>query len=39
MYAVLFTQNARMLKLANDLQMSVRLSAHDNTVVEGWRTL
>jgi acetyltransferase len=39
MYAVLLTENARMLKLADDLQMRVRRSAHDNAVVEAWRTL
>jgi acetyltransferase len=39
MYAVLLAGNARMLKLADDLKMNVRRSAHDNAVVEAWRTL
>jgi acetyltransferase len=39
MYAVLLAGNARMLKLADDLLMSVRSSGRDNAVVEAWRTL
>jgi acetyltransferase len=39
MYAVLLAGNVRMLKLADDLKMSVRRSALDNADVEAWRTL
>jgi len=39
MYAVLLADNARMLKLADDLHMDVRRSADDNTVVEAWHSL
>jgi acetyltransferase len=39
MYAVLFAENSRMLKLADDLGMSVRRSLDDKAVVEAWRTL
>ena len=39
MYAILLADNKRMLKLADDLRMSVRRSSDDKTVVEAWRTL
>jgi len=39
MCAVVFADNARMLKLASDLNMSIRRFAHDTTLVEAWRTL
>ena len=40
MYAILVADSKRMLKLAEDLHMSVRRgSAEDNSVVEAWRTL
>jgi len=39
MYAILLADNKRMLKLADDLRMSVRRSPDDNSVVEAWRTL
>jgi acetyltransferase len=38
-YAILLADNKRMLKLADDLRMSVRRSSDDNSVVEAWRTL
>lgn len=39
MYAILVADNQRLLKLAEDLRMSVRRSPDDNSVVEAWRTL
>ena len=39
MYAILLADNKRMLKLADDLRMSVRRSTEDNSIVEAWRTL
>jgi acetyltransferase len=39
MFAILLADNSRMLKLADDLRMSVRRSSDDNSVVEAWRTL
>ena len=39
MYAILLADNKRMLKLADDLRMSVRRSPADNAIVEAWRTL
>ena len=39
MYAILQADNKRMLKLADDLRMSVRRSSEDNAIVEAWRTL
>jgi acetyltransferase len=38
-YAVLVADDPRMLKLAEDLRMSVRKSHDDNSGVEAWRTL
>lgn len=39
MYALIFANNARMLKLAGDLQMTLRRSRDDDSIVEAWRTL
>jgi hypothetical protein len=39
MYAILVADDQRLLKLAEDLRMSVRSSPADNSVVEAWRTL
>jgi acetyltransferase len=38
-YGVIFANNVRMLKLAESLQMSVRRSSYDDSIVEAWRTL
>jgi len=38
-YGVIFTNNAHMLKLARDLQMTLRRSREDDSIVEAWRTL
>jgi len=39
MFAVLRTGNDRMLKLATDLSMRIRMLPNDNMAVEAWRTL
>jgi len=39
MYALIFGNNAHMLKLAEHLQMTLRRSRDDDCVVEAWRTL
>lgn len=38
-YGVIFANNVQMLKLAAYLQMSVRRSSYDDSIVEAWRTL
>ena len=38
-YGVIFANNAHMLKLAGDLQMILRRSREDDSIVEAWRTL